>query len=179
MQHAIGSRPDPAHGYCTDDVARALQVDLLHAARAGLGGRRAERAAATCGSSSDAFEPADGPVPQLPRASTGPGSTARASEDSQGRAMLALGDAIATAPEARPWSSAAGDAVRAGPARRRRASTALRARSSVLLGCDAAMRGAPERTGPPSPIDTLADRLADDASSHAAGIGLAVAGAAA
>ncbi|HYN68582.1 MAG TPA: glycosyl transferase family 1, partial [Candidatus Eisenbacteria bacterium] len=31
MQHAIGSRPDPAHGYCTDDVARALQVDLLHA----------------------------------------------------------------------------------------------------------------------------------------------------
>src|SRR4026209_1345638 len=31
MQHAIGSRPDPAHGYCVDDVARAIQVDLLHA----------------------------------------------------------------------------------------------------------------------------------------------------
>ena len=31
MQHAAGSRPDPAHGYCTDDVARALTVDLLHA----------------------------------------------------------------------------------------------------------------------------------------------------
>ena len=30
LQHAIGSRPDPAHGYCNDDVARALQVDLLH-----------------------------------------------------------------------------------------------------------------------------------------------------
>ena len=30
MQHAIGPDPDPAHGYCTDDVARALQVDLLH-----------------------------------------------------------------------------------------------------------------------------------------------------
>src|SRR5215212_4047348 len=31
MQHAIGSKPDPAHGYCVDDVARALEVDLLHA----------------------------------------------------------------------------------------------------------------------------------------------------
>ena len=30
MQHANGPHPDPAHGYCTDDVARALQVDLLH-----------------------------------------------------------------------------------------------------------------------------------------------------
>ena len=35
MQHAIGHRPDPAHGYCTDDVARALQVDLLHGAELG------------------------------------------------------------------------------------------------------------------------------------------------
>ena len=25
-QHAVGSRPDPAHGYCVDDVARALVV---------------------------------------------------------------------------------------------------------------------------------------------------------
>ncbi len=30
MQHAIELLPDPAHGYCTDDVARGLQVDLLH-----------------------------------------------------------------------------------------------------------------------------------------------------
>ena len=30
-QHAVGPRPDPAHGSCTDDVARALEVDLLHA----------------------------------------------------------------------------------------------------------------------------------------------------
>ena len=30
MQHAVGADPDPAHGYCTDDVARALRVDLLH-----------------------------------------------------------------------------------------------------------------------------------------------------
>src|SRR5579864_8728760 len=31
MQHAVGRVPDPQHGYCTDDMARALQVDLLHA----------------------------------------------------------------------------------------------------------------------------------------------------
>ena len=35
MQHAIGRRPDPAHGYCVDDVARALIVDLLHGAELG------------------------------------------------------------------------------------------------------------------------------------------------
>jgi len=35
MQHAIGAWPDPAHGYCTDDVARALLVDLLHASELG------------------------------------------------------------------------------------------------------------------------------------------------
>ena len=31
MQHARGTVPDPDHGYCTDDVARALVVDLLQA----------------------------------------------------------------------------------------------------------------------------------------------------
>ena len=31
MQHARGTKPDPAHGYCVDDVARSLEVDLLHA----------------------------------------------------------------------------------------------------------------------------------------------------
>jgi hypothetical protein len=34
IQHALGALPDPTHGYCTDDVARALLVDLLHAADA-------------------------------------------------------------------------------------------------------------------------------------------------
>ncbi len=35
MQHAVGARPDPRHGYCTDDVARALSVDVLHASELG------------------------------------------------------------------------------------------------------------------------------------------------
>jgi len=29
-QHARGHSPDPGHGYCTDDVARAAIVDVLH-----------------------------------------------------------------------------------------------------------------------------------------------------
>lgn len=29
-QHARGRAPDPGHGYCTDDVARAAIVDVLH-----------------------------------------------------------------------------------------------------------------------------------------------------
>ncbi len=36
VQHAVGSVPDPTHGYCTDDVARALTLDLLHARSLGL-----------------------------------------------------------------------------------------------------------------------------------------------
>ena len=31
MQHAIGLQPDPQHGVCTDDVARQLIVNVLHA----------------------------------------------------------------------------------------------------------------------------------------------------
>ena len=91
-----GPRPDPAHGYCVDDVARALQVDLLHRRELGwAGGRRARLA-----------------QPALPRASVrrrtgrfrnfravdGTWVDGSASEDSQGRAMLALGEAIASPP---------------------------------------------------------------------------------
>ncbi|MDQ1324834.1 MAG: hypothetical protein QG587_2170, partial [Chloroflexota bacterium] len=36
-QHAAGPVPDHAFGYCTDDVARALLVDLAHAPELGWG----------------------------------------------------------------------------------------------------------------------------------------------
>jgi hypothetical protein len=35
IQHAAGALPDLTQGYRTDDVARALLVDLLHAAEIG------------------------------------------------------------------------------------------------------------------------------------------------
>ena len=138
MQHAIGSRPDPAHGYCTDDVARALQVDLLHQRELGWpavadsawrnlrlprrGLRRVRRVASATSA-----------------AWTGSWLDGAASEDSQGRAMLALGEAIATAPDPAMIADARRRCSR-GPCRRRREFTALRAQASVLLGCDAAMR---------------------------------------
>jgi hypothetical protein len=31
FQHALGEEPDPIHGVCTDDVARAFTVDVIHA----------------------------------------------------------------------------------------------------------------------------------------------------
>jgi len=36
-QHAIGAEPEPSlWAYCTDDVARALVVDMLHSRQIGL-----------------------------------------------------------------------------------------------------------------------------------------------
>jgi hypothetical protein len=142
MQHAVGSRPDPAHGYCTDDVARALRVDLLHQRELGW--------AAVAGSAwrsmrflSDAFDPATGRFRNF-RSADGSWLEGPGSEDSQGRAMLALGEAIARSPDDVMAASAANLFVRALPAAQE--VTALRALASVLLGCDAALHEAV--TGP-------------------------------
>lgn len=138
MQHAIGTRPDPAHGYCTDDVARALQVDLLHG-RA-LGWADVAVSAGRClRFLEEAFDPATGRFRNF-RAVDGSWLDGEASEDSNGRAMLALGEAMAAAD---PAAAAAARSLfeRALPATRR--SVALRARASVLLGCDAAIGVAP------------------------------------
>src|SRR5690348_6606524 len=98
FQHAIGSRPDPAHGYCTDDVARALQVDLLHGRALGwtVVAPSAQRSLRFL---RDAFDPSTGRFRNFRHVDgswvSGPGSA-----DSHGRAMLALGDVVALAPDA-------------------------------------------------------------------------------
>ena len=86
LQHAIRSKPDRSHGYCVDDVARALQP----------------------------------------------------SQDSQGRAVLAIGEAIAAAPDdelrraaLELWTLGLPGAGRL---------TSPRAQASVVLGCDAILR---------------------------------------
>src|SRR6188472_1700746 len=94
-QHAVESRPDPRHGYCVDDVARALQVDLLHGRELGWD------AVATSAWRSftfleDAFDPPSGLFRNF-RGADGAWLDGRASEDSQGRAMLALGETVSTA----------------------------------------------------------------------------------
>jgi hypothetical protein len=139
MQHASGSRPDPAHGYCTDDVARALQVDLLHGHALGWPAVAAS-AVRSLRFLGEAFDPSTGRFRNF-RAADRSWLEGPASEDSHGRAMLALGETVALAGDAGVVSVAAGLFAAALPAAVDL--TALRARASTLLGCDAIMRAAP------------------------------------
>jgi hypothetical protein len=142
MQHAIGSEPDPAHGSCTDDVARALEVDLLHGRTLGWAAV-SERAWRNVRFLRAGFDPEIGMFRNF-READGSWTRDVPSEDSQGRAMLALGTVVGTSPDGRMVSLAASlfddalpDAVRV---------TALRAQASLLLGCDAAIRIHPTET---------------------------------
>jgi len=151
MQHAIGRRGDPAHGYCTDDVARALQVDLLHQRELGW--------AAIAGSAErslrflvEALDPPTGRFRNfraIDRTWTeGPGSP-----DSHGRAMLSLGEVIAIAPDDRMVATARTLFERALPAGQ--GLTDLRAQASTLLGWSAVIGSAPD-SAPPHPFRALA-----------------------
>jgi hypothetical protein len=139
MQHAQGPRPDPAHGYCTDDVARALQVDLLHQRELGWD--------AVTGSAwryvrflDEAFEDATGRFRNF-RRMDGSWLDGVGSEDSHGRAMLALGETIAAAPDDDLVGYAESVFSKGLPAAH--GLRAMRAQASVLLGCEAAMRSRP------------------------------------
>jgi hypothetical protein len=136
-QHAAGIIPSEAFGYCTDDVARALQVDLLHRRELGW-----EAVRTTAWRSlrflHGAFDPSTGCFRNF-RAADGSWLEAVGSEDSQGRALLALGVALAEAPEDAAVAHARTLFVGALPATRRVA--ALRATASALLGCSAALDG--------------------------------------
>jgi hypothetical protein len=133
MQHAILSRPDPAHGYCVDDVARALQVDLLHGRALGWD---AVATSAWRGFRflDDAFDAPSGRFRNF-RAIDGSWIGGLGSDDSYGRAVHALGDTIATAPDRRLVDAAASLMDRALPAGAELPS--LRAEASVVLGCAA------------------------------------------
>lgn len=155
LQHAIGSRPDPAHGSCTDDVARALRVDLLHQRELGWTAV-ADSAARNLSYLAAAFVPPAGRFRNF-RAVDGGWLDDGGSEDSQGRALHALGEAILLAPDAAMEATARDLAARAMPAARML--TALRARSSAVLGLVAAVRGG-LGGGAPATLRTLASGLA-------------------
>jgi hypothetical protein len=136
-QHAIGTRPDPDHGSCTDDVARALEVDLLHG---GVIGWEAVEGAAWEGLRylDEAVDERSGRFRNF-RSVEGEWQERVGSEDAHGRAMLALGRAMATAPDRSFRVAAAGVFRRALPGTV--GLTALRARSSALIGCALASSG--------------------------------------
>jgi hypothetical protein len=157
MQHAVGSRPDPGHGYCADDVARALRVDLAHQRETGWAAVAAS-ADRNLSFLEAAFVPASGRFRNF-RAVGGSWLDDGGSQDSQGRALHALGETILLAPDARLVDAASRLLRSALPAAREL--TALRARSSVLLGCVAAARGGMDGEVIPT-VRLMADRLAAD-----------------
>jgi hypothetical protein len=136
MQHAQDARPDPDHGYCTDDVARALLVDLLHQRVLGWAAVAAS-VVRNLTFLEEAFEPASGRFRNLRRADgtwlEGPGS-----EDANARALHALAETIESAPAGTACATATALFERA----LRSASRVgfLRPRATVLLACEAAVR---------------------------------------
>lgn len=136
-QHTDGVMPDEAFGTCTDDVARALMVDLLH--RHTLGWEAVRPSALRAMSYLEAaFDESAGAFRNF-RTADGHWLDGPPSEDSQGRALLALGTTIRTAPEVplRLAASSLLEAALAGAARL----TSPRAVASAILGFDAGMDG--------------------------------------
>jgi hypothetical protein len=134
LQHASGSQADPAYGYCVDDVARALKVDLLHA-RVLRWTTVSESAWRSLRYLEDAFDPATGRFGNF-RAIDGTWIGGPGSDDSFGRAMLALACAIASAPEPELAERANTLFDRALPKAAR--ISAPRARACVVLACHTA-----------------------------------------
>jgi len=137
FQHARGSAPDPAHGYCVDDVARALEVDLLHAQEL-TWAAVADSTERSLAFLEAAFDDATGRFRNF-RGVDGSWLDEPASNDSNGRAMFALGQVIHEAPEAGVTERAGALFARALPKAARM--TSPRATASLVLGCLAATSG--------------------------------------
>lgn len=134
-QHAAGRDPDRAFGTCTDDVARALTLDLLQ--RRVLGWEAvvvsARRSMAYL---TAAFDPALGTFRDF-RDASGAWLDDVGSQDCQGRALQSLGVAARDAPEVGLQREALALFLAAVPAARRL--TSPRAVASAIIGCDAAL----------------------------------------
>lgn len=134
-QHAQGVEPDQTQGTCTDDVARALIVDLLH--RRTLGWEAVSPSARrSINFLLAAFDPSLEAFRNF-RDAAGNWLDAAPSQDSQGRALLALGTAARDTPEVGLRLDAQSLFTAALPGARRL--TSPRAVASALLGCDAAL----------------------------------------
>lgn len=139
MQHAIGSAPDPTDGHYVDDVARALEVDLLHGRVLGFPAV-SDSAWRNLHFLEAAFDASSGVFRDF-RTTSGEWVAGRASQDTQGRAILAIGMTIADAGDGdlRDAAIALWDLALPGATRL----TSLRAQASAALGCDARLRYEP------------------------------------
>jgi hypothetical protein len=132
-QHARGSVPDPAHGVCTDDVARSMEVDLLHGHRLGWSAVDSSLHASLTFLEA-ALSPATG---RFRNVQSMDGSWLDdGSDDAQGRAIAALGQVMASA--GRPAHRLRAEALFLQALPDGRTMTSLRSIAAVALGCDAA-----------------------------------------
>jgi len=136
-QHAVGSLPNPAFGFCTDDVARALVVDVLHARELGWAAvaRSADRSVRFL---EDAFVPESGRFRNF-RAAAGDWLDSGGSEDSHARAMIGLAAVAAEVGDPDLVERASRLFARSLPAAR--SLTNLRPVAAAILACDAALDG--------------------------------------
>jgi len=155
-QHASLAGPDPAFGFCTDDVCRALAVDLLHSREVGWAAVSAsvhrhlaflEQAEGRSGRRFRNFRAADGAWLEV-----------EGSEDCHGRAMASLAFAMNRAPDASIRETARRLFERALPAAG--SLHALRATASAVLACDGAI-DAGGGAGAEATFELLAGRLAE------------------
>ena len=154
-QHAIGARPNRAFGYCTDDVARALEVDLLHSRALGWGAVEAS-ARRSLAFLAAAFNVRQGRFRNF-RSAGGEWLEEIGSEDCHARALFSLGIAMADAPDPGLARDAARLFRQALPAAR--ALIGLRPIAATLLAYDAALRGGADGEVPAA-FGALAARLA-------------------
>jgi hypothetical protein len=134
---APGTPPEHGHSYATDDVCHGIRVDLLQAPVLGWAMvepslRRGLRFLI------DSYDAEAGRFRSL-RSADGAWLDAPGTEDTNGRALLALGMLIADCPDAGLRQGAQTLFERALPSASEL--SGLRARASLLLACDAAERG--------------------------------------
>ncbi|NJD28604.1 MAG: glycosyltransferase [Chloroflexi bacterium] len=154
IQFAVGHTPDRRDGYCTDDVARALRVDLRHQAH--------EPGAATAAAIwvdlrflAEALDPDTGRFRNL-RTAAGRWPETIGSEDAHGRAIQALGEAVSS-PDRAVAAEARGLLANALPAAARL--EWARPQAYSILGCAAALDDARSSQGVRHVLVTLLDRL--------------------
>jgi hypothetical protein len=133
-QHARGLEPDPEFGYCTDDIARLLVVDVLHSRQLSAAAMRPDirRSLAFL---HDAFDRTTGRFLNF-RNADGRWLDAGASEDSHARALAGLAAVMAEMPgtEAAESSRLLFDCALPAVA----GFGAIRSISRVVLACDSA-----------------------------------------
>jgi hypothetical protein len=159
-QFARGTAPHRAYGYCTDDVARALMVDVMHGQTLGLGpvAGAVERDVAFI---AQAFDAESGRFRNM-RDAKGAWVPGSFSEDCHARALLGLGMLLAWHPEPHLAANAAALFFQALPAAD--AVTGLRPTAAALLACGQAIDGGFMAAGPT--FEAFAARLSDSFTGH-------------